>query len=274
LDTDDIRLAIGEAASSAALDELGRRLWRGYGQGQIDDNLANALSSAIEARRASLRDFPHRRLGKPLEAPQGHPGPGGRSLLLASPRQLRPRREKVFGVGRPRPLSHNAKARIMRRAEALTVPTEPGKHYGLLTNKALLVLKALLWGFHNAGDGRCFPSYEAIAEKARCARSTVAEAIKALEDAGILSWVNRIKRVRERVGDIFGGWGATIERVVRTSNAYHFVDPEPENPPAAVGNASKSELRSGTQIQNLNLSTKPPKPPLSYPHMLMQIALT
>src|SRR5208337_2412483 len=28
-----------------------------------------------------------------------------------------------------------------------------------------------------------------------CARSTVAEAIKALEDAGILSWVNRLKRV-------------------------------------------------------------------------------
>ncbi len=33
-------------------------------------------------------------------------------------------------------------------------------------------------------NGLCFPSYETIAEAAHCARSTVAEAIKALEDAG------------------------------------------------------------------------------------------
>jgi hypothetical protein len=80
--------------------------------------------------------------------------------------------------------------------------------------------------------------------------------------------------VRERVVDMFGGWGATIERVVRTSNAYHFLDPEPQNPPAAFGKASKSELRSGTQFQTLNLSPKPPKPPLSYPNDLLQRALT
>ena len=59
------------------------------------------------------------------------------------------------------------------------------------------MLEALLWGFHNARSGVCFPSYETIAEAAGCARSTVAEAIKALEDAGILSWVQRIKRVRD-----------------------------------------------------------------------------
>ena len=40
----------------------------------------------------------------------------------------------------------------------------------------------------------CFPSYETIAEAAHCARSTVAEALKALEGAGVLSWVQRIKR--------------------------------------------------------------------------------
>jgi DNA-binding transcriptional regulator YhcF (GntR family) len=56
------------------------------------------------------------------------------------------------------------------------------------------VLEALLWAFHNAKSGRCFPSYKKIAEAARCARSTVAEAIKALEDAGVLSWVQRITR--------------------------------------------------------------------------------
>ena len=40
-------------------------------------------------------------------------------------------------------------------------------------------------GFHNARTGCCFPSYEAIAAKAECARSTVAEALKALEWAGV-----------------------------------------------------------------------------------------
>jgi hypothetical protein len=41
----------------------------------------------------------------------------------------------------------------------------------------------------------------------RCARSTVAEAIKAMEDAGVLSWVNRIKRVREQCSDLLGDNG-------------------------------------------------------------------
>ena len=58
------------------------------------------------------------------------------------------------------------------------------------------MLEALLWAFHNAKSGFCFPSIERIAEAAHCARSTVAEALEALEDAGILSWVNRIKRLR------------------------------------------------------------------------------
>jgi Helix-turn-helix domain len=46
--------------------------------------------------------------------------------------------------------------------------------------------------FHNSRTGCCFPSYEAIATKAECARSTVAEALKALEWAGVLTWQNRI----------------------------------------------------------------------------------
>ena len=44
------------------------------------------------------------------------------------------------------------------------------------------VLRALLWAFHNAKSGACFPSYEAIAEKANCKRDTVRHAIEALED--------------------------------------------------------------------------------------------
>ena len=98
---------------------------------------------------------------------------------------------------RPRPLDRNAKARIMVFARALTRRTEKGKAYGAITAKALAVLEALLWSFHNAQSGLCFPSYAAIAERAGCARSTVTEALKALEQAGLLTWVNRIVRIKE-----------------------------------------------------------------------------
>ena len=102
----------------------------------------------------------------------------------------------MFGLGRPRALDRNAKVRIMHWARCLSRRTEKGRAYGVVTAKALAVLEALLWAFHNAKSGLCFPSYETIAEAAGCARSTVAGALKALEDAGVLSWVQRIKRVR------------------------------------------------------------------------------
>jgi hypothetical protein len=48
----------------------------------------------------------------------------------ALPRHLRPRREKLFGDGRPLPLHRNAKVRIMTLARALMRRSEPGKQYG------------------------------------------------------------------------------------------------------------------------------------------------
>jgi Helix-turn-helix domain len=176
------------------------------------------------------------------------------------PKYLAPRREKLFGDGRPRPLDRNAKVRIMARARNLMRRTEKGKHYGQVTAKALAVLEALLWGRHNAGTGRCFPSYETIAKDAGCARSTVAEAIKALEDAGILTWVNRLKRVREHCRDLFGNQGV-VTRVWRTSNGYSFRDPNPGFVSPINGKSSKSEFPSGTSNQVLILKPQPPALP-------------
>ena len=158
----------------AALDDLARKLWRAHAERQIEDAEAEAVSVAIEARREALA-------GKP--APETRPGP---KAALGLPRASR-RREKVFGLGRPRALDRNAKVRIMHWARCLSRRTEKGRAYGVVTAKALAVLEALLWAFHNAKSGLCFPSYETIAEAAHCARSTVAEAIKALEDAGVLT---------------------------------------------------------------------------------------
>jgi hypothetical protein len=218
--------------TGAALDELARKLWRAHGEGHIADADAEAFSESIEARRATLA-------GKVVWDTQI-----SQKTVLGLPSASR-RREKVFGVGRPRALDRNAKARIMHWARYLSRRTEKGRAYGEITAKALAVLEALLWAFHNAKSGLCFPSYEKIAKAAACARSTVAEAIKALEDAGVLSWVHRIKRVREAAPDLFDGQGWRW-RVIRTSNAYNFRDPV-----AAVGPpvASKSEKPTETTNQ-------------------------
>jgi hypothetical protein len=154
------------------------------------------------------------------------------------------RREKVFGQGRTVPLDRNAKARVVAYARAWDrLHRQPGQRGGALGRAALDVLGALLWAFHNSRSGCCFPSYERIAERAGVARSTVAEAIKALEWAGVLTWQNRITRVRERCRDLFGrdGWRW---RVIRTSNAYVFRDP-----------ASKSDQRTGTPDQEISYPT-------------------
>lgn len=135
------------------------------------------------------------------------------------------RREKLFGYGRCVPLDRNAKVRVVTLARALMRRTDKGKAYGAVTAKMLAVLGALLWGFHNAASGKCFPSYESIADRAACSRTTVYSAIRALEQLGILTWVNRIKRVREWVPGLFGKTSAWRWSVQRTSNAYAFNDP-------------------------------------------------
>jgi hypothetical protein len=134
-------------------------------------------------------------------------------------------REKVFGPGRCVPLDRNAKVRVMMLARALMRRQDPGKAYGRVTAKYIEVLRVILWMFHNAATGKCFPSYEAIAEAAACSRTSVYHAIRALEQVGVLSWVNRIKRVREYVPGLFGKASAWRWRVLRTSNAYVVTDP-------------------------------------------------
>ena len=120
----------------AVLDDLARKLWRAHAEAQIDDADAEAVSAAIEARRAALE-------GKPVRHPIGPKAARG------LPRASR-RREKMFGLGRPRALDRNAKVRIMHWARCLSRRTEKGRAYGVVTAKAVAVLEALLWVFHNA----------------------------------------------------------------------------------------------------------------------------
>jgi hypothetical protein len=99
-------------------------------------------------------------------------------------------------------------------------PTPPA--WGPLTRTTLDVLKTLLWRFHGAdGGGRGFPSYERIARVAKCCRDSVCVAIAALEEAGLLTWVHRITRIRRREQDLFGQWGSVCRSsALRTRTSF------------------------------------------------------
>jgi len=179
------------------------------------------------------------------------------SVIAALPAGYRRRREKVFGDGRGYPLDRNAKARIMVYARAWSARhKQPGQHRGPLTRATLEVLAALLWGFHNSRDGRCFPSYETIAARAQCCRDTVYEAIRALEAAEILTWVNRLIRVQFRELDLFGKL-ALRSRLIRTSNAYTFRDPLP----CAQAQLPQGRGEAAPGVASFGLSTKSENPP-------------
>ena len=170
-------------------------------------------------------------------------------------------REKVFGPGRAVPLDRNAKVRIAAYARAWSARNcRPGQHKGPITRAFLDVLQALLWGFHNSRSGACFPSYAAIAAKAECHRCTVAEALKVLEWAGILTWQHRLARVRERCRCLLTGREGWRWRVVRTSNAYVFRDPGAVAPHPAGDRRfpSKSENPAGTLNPVVNSTLQAP----------------
>ena len=155
------------------------------------------------------------------------------------------RRDKVFGPGRAIPLDRNAKARIWAYAQGYTaLHRRRGQHRGPLTRATLDVLRSLLWGFHNARTGRCFPSYEAIAKAAKVDRATVARAIAALEAGQVLTWENRLVRQRVAVPGLLGPVVVLVPR--RTSNAYSFRDPQPQTPVILP----KSQNSTGTTYQD------------------------
>ena len=78
-----------------------------------------------------------------------------------------------------------------------------------------------------------------------------------LELAGVLAWHHRIARIQVRERDLFGHW-ASRWRVIRTSNAYVFRDPQPR---LAGVQASKSENPAGTQSQEIQIFTAAPADP-------------
>ena len=111
------------------------------------------------------------------------------------------------------PLNRDAKVRVMMVARALMHHQEKGKAYGKISAKALAGSSPRCSGASTTPrPASASPSYDAIAEAARCARSTVYEAIRALEQVGVPSWVKRIMSVREYVPRPVRQPGATTLR--------------------------------------------------------------
>ena len=162
-------------------------------------------------------------------------------------------REKTFGL-RAVPLDRNMKVRLKLYVVGYNARCRRARqHRGPITRAFMEVLEALLWGFHNSRTGRCFPSYEAIAAKARCCRATVHAAIRALEQAGILTWSNRITRKTTRVRDGLGRW---IERsvILRTSNTYAFIPIPDDRWSSPCADLPGSKNHSGTRSQDISMS--------------------
>jgi DNA-binding transcriptional ArsR family regulator len=125
----------------------------------------------------------------------------------------RQRRGSTLEPVKFRPLDRNQRARLIFLAERLDANTrQPKQHGGCLKRTGLQVLRVLLFHFHNVANGRCDPSLDSIAAAAGMARSTVVEALKRLEAAGILERIRRARWIRQ----------SGRMRCVQWSNAYRL----------------------------------------------------
>jgi len=156
---------------------------------------------------------------------------------------MRTKREKTYGM-RARTLTGADRGRIMQNAHDYNaLNRKPGQHNGPLTHAYLVVLRTLLFRFHHQVTGECFPSYAAIAKRSGVSRTTVGEAVKALELADILTWSHRIGRTWRRVRDVLTGQLVRLTQVVRLSNAYEF-----RVPSAPAKSAFEQDTRRKTDL--------------------------
>jgi DNA-binding Lrp family transcriptional regulator len=165
----------------------------------------------------------------------------------------RQRRGSTLDPVKFRPLDRNQRARIVYLAEKLDARThEPGQHGGCLKRTGIHILKVLVFHFHNAANGRCDPSISTIAKAAGVSRSTVIEALKRLEAAGIIERIRRSRWIRQ--------YGR--KRCVQWSNAYRMNVPtqfrKDEGDYAISEKSSKSKSRPETT--GADIPKHPPMP--------------
>ena len=124
------------------------------------------------------------------------------------------------------------------------------------------MLRALLRRFYGYAKGKCYPSYDEIAEAAGCCRETVRKKLKALAAIGILSIVRRkvVASFTSRTGR------ARYDVAVQTSNSYVFNFPLPDRsvygdtelPLLRPGRPAEAEAKFRPETTNPDKNTLPP----------------
>lgn len=190
---DEIRLAI-EASSRITLPAVTALLWRAYGEGNVTEAEAEALSGLIEARQvsASRRGENAGTVGilrSPIPGISNPKNPGLPSDCRRSPRT---------GVG-SRPVSSASLQRRRRWAASGRLPPALAARFTLAEQAALSLVAA-----ETARRGDCRLAIEHMAALAGVSRSTVKSALREARKLGLLtveerkvrSWRNDTNVVR------------------------------------------------------------------------------
>ena len=130
-------------------------------------------------------------------------------------------RDKIFGRGRPSFLTGQERRRLLAEASKLQREAYSRQDQGSFSRCCHGVLYVLLFKFGHSKTGQCFPALAAIAAAAGCCINTVQTCLKHMEAAGLLSWVNTLRRGTVEGVDMFG---ERYRRQVplRGPNAYGF----------------------------------------------------
>ena len=192
-------------------DDKLKGIWRDHAAGRISDAKRKPQPRPPTAFDPSGKGIIHRGRSKAVHGP---------STGLSAPRPAKGVRHGALSAARQ-------ERQGPAHAPGARLDAPDGAGQGVrrpITAKASPCFRRSYGASTTPEAGLCFPSYEKIAEAAGCARSTVYEAIKALEDGRADHWVTGSSAFGNGVGRL-PGVGATRVRVFRTSNGYRLADP-------------------------------------------------
>ena len=164
---DQFHVAITGARNSHALDEAARLLWRAHGEGQITDTDAEAVSEAIQARRAAFA-----RPGSAVPVAQATPASARR-------RPAEPR-------------SPDRQASLERRRRQAMSGVVPSRIAASFTLGEVAVLTVIARQVQRGGT--CSLPIDAVAALAGVSRSTVKRAVRLAVQLGLLERRERRRR--------------------------------------------------------------------------------